>query len=101
MWNVDHSAFLCIFGAEHNRGLSDDVSIPRMIKPPLEGFDPARRPLLFSWNFGSVRLSETDRCQLSKSDNGLHLDQQFTRTKKRLLGVSSCGSPPSALGTVN
>jgi hypothetical protein len=55
MWNVDHSAFLCIFGAEHNRGLSDDVSIPRMIKPPLEGFDPARRPLLFSWNFACQR----------------------------------------------
>src|SRR5260370_382598 len=29
-------------------GLSGGVSIPRMINPLLEGFDPARRPLLFS-----------------------------------------------------
>jgi hypothetical protein len=28
-------------------GLSDGVSIPRLINPLLEGFDPARRPLLF------------------------------------------------------
>ena len=29
-------------------GLSGGISIPQMINPLLEGFDPARRPLLFS-----------------------------------------------------
>src|SRR6266478_4812293 len=37
------------------RPLSDGVSIPRTIKSLLEGFDPARRPLLFTWNFGLLR----------------------------------------------
>lgn len=61
-------------------GLSDAVSVPRTIKPLLEGFDPARRPLLFLWNFGLVRLLETGRAQVSKSGNGLRRDQQFART---------------------
>jgi hypothetical protein len=38
-----------------------------MINPLLEEFDPARRPLLFLWNFGLLRLQETGRAQLRKS----------------------------------
>jgi len=32
---------------QDREGLSDGISIPRMIKPLLEGLDPARSPLLF------------------------------------------------------
>jgi hypothetical protein len=39
-----------------------------MINPLLEGFDPARTPLLFYVKFGLLRLQETGRAQLSKSD---------------------------------
>src|SRR6185369_155732 len=34
--------------AQDRQGRCDGASIPRMIRPLLEGFDPARRPLLFS-----------------------------------------------------
>jgi len=36
-----------MFGVQDREGLSDGMSLPRMIKPLLEGFDPARSPLLF------------------------------------------------------
>jgi hypothetical protein len=44
--------------AQDREGLSDGVSIPRMIKPLLEGFDPARSLLLFYVEFWPVALSE-------------------------------------------
>jgi hypothetical protein len=49
-----------------------------MIQPLLEGFDPARRPLLFSRGIlACCALLETGRAQLSKSGQGLRRDQQF------------------------
>jgi hypothetical protein len=42
-----------------------------MINPLLEELDPARRPLLFLWNFGPLRLQETGRAQLPSSYFGI------------------------------
>ena len=54
-------------GAQDPRRSVRRLSIPQMIKPLLEGFDPARRPLLFSVEFWPVARQETGRAQLSKS----------------------------------
>ena|SRR5262245_11433767 len=52
MSSVEHSALHCMFGAERRTAKAClKLSIPRMLWPLLEEFDPARRPLLFCREF--------------------------------------------------
>ena len=54
------------------------VNIPRMINLLLEGIDPARRPLLFSWEFWPVAPSRDGSGSIVQI--WLLRDRQFART---------------------
>jgi hypothetical protein len=77
-------------------GLSDGVSIPRLINPLLEGFDPARRPLLFSC--GILACCAFKR-RVGLVQIWLLRDRQFARTllnrrkQLRQLPLGDCGYP--------
>src|SRR5216683_3653297 len=70
-------------------GLSGGVSIPRMINPLLEGFDPARRPLPFYVEFAPLRDGSGSIVQI-----WLLRDRQFART---LLNRRQLRQLPSAI----
>jgi hypothetical protein len=59
-----------MFGVQDREGLSDGMSLPRMIGPLLEGFDPARSPLLFLSGILASCAVRDGSAQLSKSSNG-------------------------------
>src|SRR5258705_9472822 len=77
-------------------GLSGGISIARMINPLLEGFDPARRPLLFSR--GTLPVAPLPVAPLRDGSGSivqiwLLRDRQFERTllnrQKQLLQLPS------------
>jgi hypothetical protein len=88
-----------MFGAEHKTAKSDGVSIPRMINLLLEGFDPARRPLLFYvefWPRAPVRDGAGSIVQIWQG--GLRRDQQFARAL--LIGETAPSVAPAAIAGV-
>jgi hypothetical protein len=61
-------------------GLSYGVSILQMIKPLLEGFDPARRPLLFYVEFRPITLVRDGASSTSKSGKVGYIGISIART---------------------